>query len=103
MSASRHVTDCQLRAWVLRKVPLEEVAARCGLTTSEISRRLHALQLTCQPSEDEWSPDEETIRAECDAIQQGWSQQVRDSRRVGPRPEWTPVVVHACDLRLHAS
>jgi hypothetical protein len=104
---SPHVTDCQLRAWVLRKVARDEIARRCGVTTSEISLRIQRLWQEAARSgpvlEVEVDPDESSIRAACDEIQRGWSDQVRESRRVGPRPEWSPGVVHASDLRLHAS
>lgn len=107
MSASRHVTDCQLRAWVLRKVPREEIARRAGVTTSEISLRIQQLWKSAATSgpvlEVEIDPDESAIRALCDEIQRGWSPQVRESRRVGPRPGWSPVVVHGFDLAPHGS
>jgi hypothetical protein len=94
---SPHVTDCQLRAWVLRKVPREEIARRCGTTISSISRRIRELwqatAVTGPVLEVAWDPDEQTIREQCDEIQRGWSQQQREKRRVGPKPDWTPAVV----------
>lgn len=104
---SPHVTDCQLRAWVLRKVPREEIARRCGTTTSSISRRIHELWKTAAVTgpvlEVDWDPDEQSIREQCEEIQRGWSEQTRETRRVGRRPEWTPAVVHVSGLALHDS
>jgi len=102
---SPHVTDCQLRAWVLRGVPREEIARRCGTTISSTSRRIRELwqatAVTGPVLEVESDPDEETIRAECEEIQRGWSQQQRETRRVGRRPDWTPAVVHVSGLAHH--
>jgi hypothetical protein len=102
---SPHVTDCQLRAWVLRKVPREEIARRCGTTISSISLRIHELWKTAAVTgpvlEVESDPDEQSIRAQCDEIQRGWSDQQRETRRVGRRPAWTPAVVPDFGLAHH--
>jgi len=102
---SKHVTDCQLRAWVLRQVSREEIARRCGVTTSQISRRIHELwsRTGRQGLDEEFLPDEQAIRAACDEIQRGWSDQQRETRRVGPRPEWSLVVVPVSSLARHDS
>lgn len=98
---SPHVTDCQLRAWVLRKVPREEIARRAGLTTSQLSLRLRVLWSVAamESGDDESVPDEQEIREACEEIQRGWSWQVRESRRVGgARAGWTPAVVPGFDM-----
>jgi len=90
------VTDRQLRSWKMGGLSEERMAELCGLTTSQISRRIQELWREAFLSSPEWDdPDEQTIRERCDEIQQGWLPGVRERRYVGPAQAWTPAVVPA--------
>lgn len=95
------VTDQQLRSWKMRGLPEERIAELCGMTTSEISRRIQELWREAFLSAPEWGdPDEETIRQRREEIQQGWSPQEKERRLVGRAQAWTPAVVPVSVLAL---
>ena len=90
------VTDSQIRSWRLRGFKLEQIARACGLSISQISRRIQQIWQHDQTKDLDqrfpyWGdPDEQTIRERCLEIQAGWSDRERQKREVGRARSWSP-------------
>ena len=93
------VTDSQIRSWRLKGYSLERIASACGSTTCEISRRIRRIWQEDHERSQMWGdPGPEQIKAACEEIQRGWSDQERRRREVGRERNWRPVVVPASVL-----
>jgi IS30 family transposase len=90
------VTDLQIRAWRRQGYSLERIASACGLTTSQISRRIRRIWFQDQESRTDPGPDE--IKEACELIQLEWSETERQRRQVYRVGRWTPAVVPVCVL-----
>lgn len=95
---SAHVTDTQLRAWVLKGRSVRVIAVLMGTTVDEVKRRVLALWRQAEEKAHYQPPDEETIRQRCLEIQASWSDEER-LRRAGIRSRAVEAtVVPASDL-----
>lgn len=92
------VTDQQIRSWRRQGYTLERIAMACGLTTSQISRRIRRIWSQDSSARPDPKPDE--ISAACAEIQREWSDDERQRRLVCRAGRWTPAVVPASLLGL---
>lgn len=88
------VTDSQLRAWRRQGYTHERICEATGMSSSELSHRLHEIYSAPQVGD----PTEEEIARGCAAIQQGWSPAERRKRCVTHSGRWRPAVVPASVL-----
>jgi len=93
------VSDSQLRGWRRQGYTHERICSATGMSTSELSRRLHEVFST----EEVESPDEEEIARLCAEIQREWSPSERRKRCVTQNGRWRPAVVPASVLALTTS
>lgn len=83
MTRFAHVTDRQLRAWVVRGYPLPRIAELMGCSTESVARRVRSLWQEAQSRSSRYDdPSEEEISQACAEIQAGWSEEER-MRRAG--------------------
>jgi hypothetical protein len=92
------VTDLQIRHWRRQGYSLEQIASACGMTTSQMSRRLRQMYSMEQALHPDPAPDE--ISAVCEEIQREWSPRERRRRQVSRVGRWSPAVVPASVLGL---
>jgi transcriptional regulator with XRE-family HTH domain len=88
------VSDLQIRAWRRKGYSLERIAQACGLTTSQMSRRLRQMYSMDQAKQPDPGPDE--INAVCAQIQREWSEEERRRRDMYRVGRWQPAVVPVC-------
>ena len=88
------VSDLQIRAWRRKGYSLERIAQACGLTTSQISRRIRRIWHQDQARRPDPGPDE--INAACAQIQREWSEEERRRRDMYRVGRWQPAVVPVC-------
>lgn len=74
----------------------EEISVRRGVPLLTVKERKRALRLRRLP--ERWVPTEQEIAAAAEKIQAGWSEAVRESRRVVPRSTWSVPVVSVKEM-----
>lgn len=74
------VTDRQLRAWILRGVPVPRIAQTLGCSTESVVRRVQLLWRSAQERGNLVPPTESEIRQRCQEIQKTWSEEERQRR-----------------------
>lgn len=90
------MTDEELRDDWEDGLSEEEIAAKRGVPLPAVLERKRALRLRRLP--ERWVPNEEEIAAAAAKIRDGWSEAVRESRRVVPRSTWSVPVVSVREM-----
>ena len=90
------MTDAELKEDWEDGLSESVIAAKYGLEQAEVTVRRRFLRLRKRPQK--WVPTEGEIAAAAARIQEGWSETVRESRRVSPRATWSVPVVSVRDV-----
>lgn len=101
MSAPRfaHVTDQQVRVWVLKGLSAAEIASLIGSSTSWVESKIRQLWQEAHERGKQLPPTPDEIRQRCLEIQSSWSDDEYRKRAGHRRREVSATVVHESDLR----
>lgn len=94
-----HVTDQQIRVWVLKGLSAQEIASLIGSSTSSVESRIRQLWQEAHERGLQLPPSQDEIRQRCLEIRASWSDDDYRKRAGHRRREVSATVVRESDLR----